>query len=58
MGDRASYAIRENGKIELFYGHWGANALLADIFWSPAFREASIRRQESADAWLDDVYGD
>jgi hypothetical protein len=42
MGDRASYAIRERGTIELFYGHWGSATLLADIFWGPDVCEAQI----------------
>jgi tetratricopeptide (TPR) repeat protein len=58
MGDRASYAIRDQGRIELFYGNWGAPTLLADVFWGPEVCEASIRRQEPADEWLDDVYGE
>src|SRR5262245_36630012 len=58
MGDRASYAIRDHGKIELFYGNWGAATLLADIFWGPDVCEAQIRKQEPATEWLDDVFGE
>ena len=58
MGDRASYAIRRDGKIELFFSDWGAATLLADIFWGPEICEAQIRKQESAEHWLDDVYGE
>ena len=58
MGDRASYAIRERGTIELFYGHWGSATLLADIFWGPDVCEAQIRKQERTSRWLDDVFGE
>lgn len=58
MGDRASYAIREGGKIELFYGQFGAGAFLADIFWGPDTCEAMIREHPISDEWLDDVFGE
>jgi tetratricopeptide (TPR) repeat protein len=58
VGDRASYAIREGGHVELFYGQFGAGALLADIFWGPTTCEAMIREQEESDRWLDDVFGE
>lgn len=58
MGDRASYAIREGGRIELFYGQFGAGAFLADVFWGPETCEAMIREHPAADEWLDDVFGE
>ncbi len=58
MGDRANYAIREGGQIELFYGQFGASAFLADIFWGPETCEAMIREQGESDHWLDDVFGE
>src|SRR5262245_52637415 len=58
MGDRASYAIREEGTVELFYGQFGAVTLLADIFWGPTTCEAMIRAQAPSDRWLDDVFGE
>ncbi|MEZ4240701.1 MAG: hypothetical protein R3F59_32020 [Myxococcota bacterium] len=58
MGDRASYAVRESGQTDLFYGNWGAPTLLADVFWGPEPCEAAIRAQEHDDQWLDDVFGE
>ncbi len=56
MGDRANYAIRENGQVELFYSHWGATTIAEDIFWGPPKTEAFIRGSTPADEWLDDVW--
>lgn len=56
MGDRANYAIRENGQVELYYSHWGAATVAEDVSWGPAKTEAFIRRNEPTTEWLDDVW--
>lgn len=56
MGDRANYAIRENGQVELYYSHWGAVTVAEDVFWGPAKTEAFIRSNERTTEWLDDVW--
>lgn len=56
MGDRANYAIRENGQVKLYYSHWGAVTVAEDVFWGPARTEAFIRGNEPATEWLDDVW--
>ena len=58
MGHRATYAIRQNGNVELFYSHWGALTVPEDIFWGPEETESFIRANEPCDEWLDDVWGE
>ena len=58
MGHRASYAIRQNGRVEVFYSHWGALTVPQDIFWGPAHAEGFIRSLEPSEEWLDDVWGE
>jgi hypothetical protein len=56
VGDRANYAIRENGQVELYYSRWGALSIAEDIFWGPAKTESFIRSNEPSTEWLDDVW--
>jgi hypothetical protein len=58
MGHRATFAIREDGEIELFYSHWGALSVPRDIFWGPEAAEEYIRANQESDGWLDDVWGE
>lgn len=58
MGHRATYAIRENGRVELFYSQWGALTVPEDIFWGPVATETFIRENQESDGWLDDVWGE
>ncbi|MEZ4462592.1 MAG: hypothetical protein R3E66_23270 [bacterium] len=60
MGHRANYVIREDGRISLYYGQWGALTVPEDIFWGPAEAEKFIRKQQvvSPLQWLDDVWGE
>lgn len=55
MGHRCSFAIKDRGNIELFYGHWSALQLPDQLFWGPKFVERYIRGHEKVDWWLDDV---
>ena len=56
MGDRANYAIREGGVVELFYSHWGATTIAEDIFWGPKRTEAFVRGNKADQAWLNSVW--
>lgn len=58
VGDRANCAIRENGRIELYYSHWGARSIAEDIFWGPARTESFIRANEPTADWLDEVWAE
>lgn len=55
MGHRASYAIRENGLVRMFYAHWGAMTI-AD--WGPDGAEAFVRSNEESNKFLDNVFGE
>ncbi len=58
MGQRANYAIVENGQFRLFYSHWAANTLDRDLFWGPRHSLTFIRQQKELqpDDWLNDVW--
>ena len=56
MGDRANYAIRDNGAVLLHYSHWGAVTVAEDIFWGPARTEEFVRQNEVSTEWLDEVW--
>lgn len=58
MGHRATYAIRENGKVSLYYSHWGALTVPEDVFWGPRFAEAFVRSNEHSDEWLDTTFAE
>lgn len=55
MGHRANHVIIENGRLSLFYSHWGAKTLPADVFWGPSPAEAFIRTNAPLDHWLDEA---
>ncbi|MBL8227852.1 MAG: hypothetical protein JNL98_05225 [Bryobacterales bacterium] len=55
MGHRANHVIKENGRISLFYSHWGAKTVPADVFWGPVPAEAFIRTNAPLDHWLDEA---
>lgn len=57
MGHRCNYLIREGDELEIFYSHWGASSVPADIFWGPARAEAFIRGHDHGHL-LDDVWGE
>lgn len=60
MGHRANYVIREDGRISLYYGQWGALTVPEDIFWGPKQAEEFVRHQQVVNPlqWLDDVWGE
>ena len=58
MGHRATYAILEGGKLELFGSRWGALSVPQDVFWGPEHAEAFIRSNAVAEDWYDDVFGE
>ena len=58
MGHRCSFAIKDRGNVELFYGHWSALQLPDQLFWGPKFVERYIRGHEKVDWWLDDVWAE
>jgi hypothetical protein len=60
MGHRTNYVIREEGKLTLFYSHWGALTVPEDVFWGPGYAETFIRSNEQVgpDDWLDNVWGE
>ena len=44
--------------MRLFYSHWGASHVPADVFWGPSYAEAFISCNEPATQWLDDVWAE
>jgi hypothetical protein len=46
VGHRASYAIVENGRVDLFFSRWGAETIVADMLAGPAAATAWIRPAE------------
>ena len=56
MGHRANYVVRQAGKVELFYSHWGALHILRDLFWGPDTAARMIHASEPTDGLLDDVW--
>lgn len=58
MGHRANYAILENGRVSLYYSHWGALTISEDMFWGPSQAEEFIKQLDQGDEWLDDVWGE
>ena len=58
MGDRANYAVRENGQVRLYYSHWGAVTVAEDVFWGPLQTEEFIRNNKVTTDWLDDVWAE
>jgi hypothetical protein len=58
MGSRANYAILEDGRVELFYAHWGAATVAEDVFWGPKRTEAFIRSNQPTESWLDNVWAE
>ncbi len=59
MGHNCNYFKRENGKVTLYYSHWGALAIARDFFWG---RDAALRFLDAHDPanarLLDDVFGE
>jgi hypothetical protein len=56
MGQRCNLVITTGTTYELYYSHWRANTLDADLFWGPDPALAFVRRQRSVAegaAWLD-----
>lgn len=43
MGHRASYAIIEDGRVELFFSRWGGKTIVADLLVGPDAATAMIR---------------
>jgi hypothetical protein len=55
VGHRANYAIKEHGVTNLYYSHWGAKTVPADVFWGPPACEAFIRRAKPEKQWMDEA---
>lgn len=58
MGHRANYAIVEAGSLALFYSHWGAKTVPADVFWGPSSTESFIRANSLSDEWVDSTWAE
>ncbi len=62
MGQRANLIIVREQSYELYYSHWCANTLPADLFWGPeyalAFIERQTRAEESGPGWLNEVWAE
>jgi len=60
MGHRCNYAVREHGKVTVYYSHWGALTILRDFFWGLDHATSFLAQQEPRgdDGWLDDVWGE
>ena len=60
MGQRANLLLVRGGDYELYYTHWGAGTLPADLFWGPEWAERFVRAQQRVDetGWLDDVWAE
>lgn len=56
MGHRANYICRTADGLELYYSHWGANVIHADLFWGPRSALDFCRSQRATSEWLDDVW--
>lgn len=56
MGHRANYICRTVWGLELYYSHWGANVIHADLFWGPESALEFCRSQRATGEWLDDVW--
>lgn len=59
MGQRANIVIIENGARSLYYDHWCANRLDAELFWGPETALAFTRQTEPVsepEGWLDEVW--
>lgn len=54
MGHRAAYVVAWSDHYELFYSHWGANVIEADLFWGPERALEFVRSQEISGEWLDE----
>lgn len=62
MGQRANLIIVREQAYELYYSHWCANTLPADLFWGPeyalSFIERQTRAEESGPGWLNEVWAE
>lgn len=58
MGHRCTLVIKEQNKVELFYGHWTGVELPDQLFWGPEYVEAYIRGHEAVDFWMKDLFAD
>jgi hypothetical protein len=58
MGHRANYAIVEAGSVALYYSHWGAKTVPADVFWGPSSTESFIRANPLSDELMDSTWAE
>jgi hypothetical protein len=58
MGQRASYVVVEEGRIDLYYSHWGAPSIPEHLLAGPDGMLAYIRRVVTIDKLLDDVWAE
>lgn len=64
MGSRAIFVIIEDGALELYYDHWGAQGLSLDLVLDgehetvERIRRMTVLDPTSARSWLDDVWGE
>lgn len=58
MGHRATYAIRKDGEVRLFFSRWGALTLPEDLFWGPEEARSFILMLEETGEWLDNVWAE
>jgi hypothetical protein len=48
VGQRANIVVIQDGQVDLYYCHWCAATLPADLFWGPEHAVAFARRQRDA----------
>jgi hypothetical protein len=56
VGHRANLVVVRDGKWRLYYDHWCANRLDADLFWGPELAQRFIEQCRDDLGWLDDVW--
>src|SRR5262245_61366966 len=56
MGHRANYVVRDGGRVELYYSHWGALQLLRDVFWGEDIAVPMMRECRGAEHLMDEVW--
>ncbi len=58
MGARANYVIIEDGKIAIYYAHWGAMSIPAVVMNGPTATSVYIRDMGSTDRLMNDMWAE
>src|SRR5262245_27650672 len=56
MGQRANYIIKEDNAITLYYNHWRANAIVADLYLGEERFVAFVKNCQPAEELLHEVW--